>query len=77
MPKPVLPPAELDTVPQFAARTNTSVRNIYRAIEDGRIIPVWVGDVMRLDPVVNMDRVRKARAPAAPKRGRPRKGTAT
>jgi excisionase family DNA binding protein len=73
MPKPALPPAELDTIPQFAARTNTSVRNIYRAIEDGRITVVYVGNTARIDPIANMARIKKARPAAAPKRGRPRK----
>jgi hypothetical protein len=77
VPKTTLPAAELDTVPQFAARTNTSVRNIYRGIKDGRFIPVWVGDVMRLDPVFNMARIRKARSPSGPRRGRPKKVAAS
>ena len=77
MPKTVLPPAELDTVPQFAARTNTSVRNIYRAIEDGRITVVYVGNVARIDPAANMARIKRERPPLAPKRGRPRKGAAS
>jgi len=73
MPKPALPPAELDTIPQFAARTNTSVRNIYRAIGDGRITVVYVGNTARIDPVANMARIKREWPPAAPKRGRPRK----
>src|SRR6516225_1969326 len=64
MPKTALPPAELDTIPQFAARTNTSVRNIYRAIEDDRITLVYVGNVARIDPVPNMARIRRERPPA-------------
>jgi hypothetical protein len=75
MPKPALPPAELDTIPQFAARTNTSVRNIYRAIADGRVTVVYVGNTARIDPVANMARIKRERPPAALKRGRPRKGT--
>jgi hypothetical protein len=77
MPKPPLPTPELDTIPAFAARTNTSVRNIYRAIEDGRIAVVYVGNVVRIDPVANMARIRRERPPAAPQRGRPRKAAAS
>jgi excisionase family DNA binding protein len=77
MPKPALPPAELDTIPQFASRTNTSVRNIYRAIEDGRITVVYVGNTARIDPVANMARIRKARPSSAPRRGRPKKDAAS
>jgi hypothetical protein len=77
MPKTPLPLPELDTIPAFAARTNTSVRNIYRAIADGRIIVVYVGNTARIDPVANMARIKRERPPAAPRRGRPRKGTAS
>jgi hypothetical protein len=61
-----LPAPELDTPPEFAARCNVSLRTIYRAIDAGQIIVTYVGSIPRIDPVVNMARLRKGKKlPAA------------
>jgi len=77
MPKAPLPTAELDTIPQFAARCGVAVRTIYRAIGAGQIIVDYVGNTPRIDPVRNMARIKRGRPPALPRRGRPRKEAAS
>jgi hypothetical protein len=54
---PQLPAAELDTIPQFAARANTSVRTVHRLIGDGMPI-VKIGRATRIDPERGMAFVR-------------------
>jgi hypothetical protein len=73
MPKAPLPPAEFDTIPQFAARCGVAVRTIYRAIDDGQIIVDYIGNTPRIDPVRNVARIKQRRSPSGPRRGRPRK----
>jgi hypothetical protein len=57
MPKAPLPPAEFDTIRQFAARCGVAVRTIYRAIDDGQIIVDYIGNTPRIDPVRNVARI--------------------
>jgi hypothetical protein len=74
MPTPALPPAELDTISQFAARANVAVRTVYRGIKSGQIVVVYVGgNTPRIDPVANMARIKNARSSSGPRRGRPKK----
>jgi hypothetical protein len=77
MSKRELPVAELDSVDDFAARARLSRRSVYRAIKSGQIITVYIGNVMRIDPAPSMARIRTARSSSGPRRGRPRKGTAS
>ena len=72
---PDLPAAELDTVPEFAARANASVRTINRKIAEGLPI-IKIGRLTRIDPQRGMAYLRGELPPPPPvRRGRPRKIT--
>ena len=72
-PAPEFPAPELDTVPQFAARANVSVRTIRRKIDEGLPI-IKIGRATRIDPPVGMHFLKEGRTPPPPVgRGRPRK----
>jgi hypothetical protein len=70
-----LPASELDTVPEFCARANVSVRTGWRKIADGTLEPaiVRINDAVRIDPARGMQALRgELPPPPVPRRGRPR-----
>ena len=72
-----LPAAEFDDYAQFAARIGVSKRTVIRLVENGLPI-IEIGRLRRIDPAVGMAWLRgELPPPAPPRRGRPRRATAS
>jgi hypothetical protein len=79
MPSPAatLPAPELDDYEQFAARIRASKRTVIRLVAGGMPV-IYIGRLPRIDPIVGMAYIRgELPPPEPPRRGRPKKDSAT